>query len=228
MVFIVLGRIIRLIRIVWYSGWFNFHYLPFHQAIKLPIFLWKPDLIKCEGKVVLEGEIYPGKIQLGFRRVSIYKDNGFVWENHGGTVIFKGTAIIGGGGAISGGTDSVVELGNDIVNNRGLKLVSYFGVKTASHTRFGWNTLIMDTNFHTLYDRETKKGFSVGGAIEIGEYNWFSTDCRIMHSVKTPARCIFGLGTIVTRSVPMESYAITGGQPPRILRRNVERDFSEG
>lgn len=221
-------KFLKYICIVWYSWWFNFHYLPFRQAIKFPIFLWKPDLIECKGKVILEGDIYPGKIQLGFRRVSIFPDNGFIWENHGGTIIFKGATIIGGGSAFSIGSESVVEFGNDVKNNYGLKLVSYFGFKTAGPARFGWNTLIMDTNFHYLYDRSSRKQFPIGGAIEIGEYNWFGTDCRIMHSVKTPARCIFGLGTIVTRSIPMESYSITGGQPPRILRRNVERDFSEG
>lgn len=222
----MIGRIVRLIRIVWYSWWFNFHYLPWRQAIKLPIFLWKPELIKCKGKIVLDGRIYPGKIRMGFRRVSIYPDNGIIWENHGGTVVFKGTANIGNNAAISIGGDSIVEIGDVFSNSCGMKLVSYIGFKSAKQCRIGFNVLIMDTNFHTLYDRETRRKFSIGGAIEIGAYNWFAADCRILHSVKTPDRCIFGLGTIITRSTPMESCAITGGQPPRILRRNVERDFS--
>lgn len=221
-------KILKYICIIWYSWWFNFHYLPFRQAIKLPIFLWKPDLIECKGKVILEGKIYPGKVRMGFRRVSIYPDNGIIWENHGGTIVFKGTANIGNDAAISVGQDAIVELGDDFQNTCGIKLVSYFGLKVGLGCLFGWNPVIMDTNFHYLYDRSGRKQFPIGGAIEIGEYNWFGADCRIMHSVKTPVRCIFGLGTIVTRSIPMESYAITGGQPPRILRRNVERDFSEG
>lgn len=31
--------------------YFNFHYLPFKQAIHLPILLYKPNLVKCSGKI---------------------------------------------------------------------------------------------------------------------------------------------------------------------------------
>lgn len=219
---------LKLIKIIWYSWWFNLHYLPFKQAIRLPIYLWKPKLLKCKGKIILDGPIYSGKIKLGFKRVSIFRESGVAWENHGGTVVFKGGASIGSGSAISIGDRSLVELGDDFNSTYGLKLVSYYSVKVGEHGSLGWNTLIMDTNFHKLYDKETNAPFPLGGKIEIGEYNWFGADCKIMHSVKTPERCIFGMGTIVTRSTPMEPYAITGGQPPRILHRNVYRDFTEG
>lgn len=33
--------------------YFNFHYLPFKQAIKLPILLCKPTLLRCEGQVII-------------------------------------------------------------------------------------------------------------------------------------------------------------------------------
>lgn len=29
--------------------WFNFHYLPFRQAVRLPILLYKPKLLACKG-----------------------------------------------------------------------------------------------------------------------------------------------------------------------------------
>lgn len=35
--------------------YFNFHYLPFGQAIKLPIFLYKPRLLRCDGKITISG-----------------------------------------------------------------------------------------------------------------------------------------------------------------------------
>ena len=35
--------------------YFNFHYLPFKQAIKLPIFLYKPHLKLMKGTVTIIG-----------------------------------------------------------------------------------------------------------------------------------------------------------------------------
>lgn len=47
---------------------FNFYHLPFMQAIKFPIWLYKAKLYDCfSGKVVINSkEIRPGMIRLGF------------------------------------------------------------------------------------------------------------------------------------------------------------------
>ena len=37
--------------------YFNFHYLPFKQAIKLPIFLYKPHLKLMKGTITILGEV---------------------------------------------------------------------------------------------------------------------------------------------------------------------------
>ena len=53
----------------WYlpqSIYFNFKFLPFSQAIKLPILLYRPHFIKLKGEVRIEADhIYPGMIQMG-------------------------------------------------------------------------------------------------------------------------------------------------------------------
>lgn len=53
--------VIKLLRKIKHGGWvlryiiptiyFNFHYLPFRQAILLPIWLRNPKLLKCEGSI---------------------------------------------------------------------------------------------------------------------------------------------------------------------------------
>lgn len=44
----------RLFKYIIHSLYFNFHYLPFKQAIKLPILLYKPDLLSTKGKIILD------------------------------------------------------------------------------------------------------------------------------------------------------------------------------
>lgn len=47
------------------SIYFNFHYLPFSQALKLPILLYKPKLRTLKGSIeIVGGEVRYDKIRL--------------------------------------------------------------------------------------------------------------------------------------------------------------------
>ena len=116
-----------------------------------------------------------------------------------------------------------VEFGNDFTSTAALKLVSCIGITFGTGTLLGWNVTVIDTNFHTLYDIKNKCIKKAYGKIHIGEYNWFSTQCMIMHSVETPEHCIFGARSIVTRKEKYESYCVYGGDPLRILSRDTKR-----
>ena len=68
-----------MLRSLFSTIYFNFHYLPFNQAIRLPILLYKPHLVKCKGSVNIskEGGEF-GMIRLGQHIAKIYPNNGFV------------------------------------------------------------------------------------------------------------------------------------------------------
>lgn len=206
--------------------YFNFHYLPFKQAIKLPISLCNADLQNCSGKVILDmpdTEIKHSMIILGHRFASIYPNSGIMWENRGGTVIFKGKCKIGADSYLSFGKHTTVSFGDDFNVGAALKVISYRGIQFGKSTRFGWQCLVMDTNFHPLYDIKNKKFKRASSPITIGDYNWFGTQCKIMHGVNTPERCIFGMGTIINRGCEMKSYCVMGGSPVKVLTENVMR-----
>ncbi len=215
-----------ILRSLFHSIYFNFHYLPFKQAIRLPILLYKPHLMKLKGKVIIDCDcVKMGMVRMGFRTCGIYPNSGITWENVGGRVIFKGCCTIGNDSYLSFGSRTNVVFGDDFRNTAGLKLVSARGIKFGKSARLGWGTLIMDTNFHPLYDMKKNVYKKASGAIEIGDYNWFGTQCKIMHSVRTPERCIFGMNTIVTRNCEMKPYCVMGGSPVKILTENVMRDY---
>lgn len=53
--------------------YFNFKYLPFRQALKIPILLYKPHFMGLSGKINIEGPISFGMISLGFNHVPILR-----------------------------------------------------------------------------------------------------------------------------------------------------------
>lgn len=204
---------------------FDLRYLPFKQAIKLPILVFKMKSLSSKGKVIIDTEdISTGMIQLGFPRAATYPNTGITWRNQG-KVIFRGTCRIPNDCYVIIGKQATLTFGDDFIANAGLKLVSNCKISFGKSVRFGWSVTIMDTNFHPLYDMEKKHFKKAFSPIVIGDYNWFATQCYIMHGVQTPERCIFGARSMVTRGGKYESYCVHGGSPVHVLSRNVMRDY---
>lgn len=133
------------------SIYFNFHYLPFRQAIRLPILLYKPHFLKLKGTVrIASDKIQTGMIRLGFPTVSLYPNSGIMIENHGGEILFKGRAGIGNASFLSIGPKGKVEFGEHFLATAGLKLTSYCSICFAPESLFGWDCTVMDTDFHKL------------------------------------------------------------------------------
>ena len=76
--------------------YFNFTYLPFKQAILLPIAVSRHVfLLKTKGKIIIEMPVRPGIIKIGYKGVGLFdhKRSRSIWEVSG-TVIFKGKTFI--------------------------------------------------------------------------------------------------------------------------------------
>ena len=72
-----------------YSIYFNFHYLPFRQAVRLPILFHNPTCVTLKGQVRIEGKVARGMIKLGYYFHGGYPDGGFMFENNGGILFSK-------------------------------------------------------------------------------------------------------------------------------------------
>ena len=64
--------------------YFNFHYLPFKQAIKLPIILRHVRFKSLKGKVIIDSDhIYTNMIKFGFKSANYWLyDIGFKTRNN--------------------------------------------------------------------------------------------------------------------------------------------------
>ena len=207
------------------SIFFNFKNLPFRQAIKLPILVYKIRNLDQTGSIIIDCDaIYTGMIQLGFPRAATFPNNGITWRNRG-KVVFKGKCIVGNDCYIIVGKKGSLIFGDDFKVNAGLKLTAECSITFGDHTLLGWSVVIMDTNHHKVYDVENKRYKCSFSPIVIGDNNWFASQCYVMHGVHTPSNCIFGARSVVTRGGQYESYCVHGGSPIRVLSRNVMRDY---
>lgn len=199
----------RYLRSIFNSIYFNFHYLPFRQAIHLPILLYKPRFLELKGNVKLSSEVKFGMVKLGSPVVSIYPNSGIMIENHGGTIVFHGCCEIGNNSFISVGNNGYCEFGSKFEATTSLKLVCYYDIKIGDRCSMGWDCMIMDTDLHKL--TKVSGGYTQGFApIRIGANNWFGNGCLIMKRTETPDYCTISARTILSGKVDVPPYSIIG------------------
>lgn len=218
----------RYLRNIIQSIYFNFHYLPFNQAIKIPILLYKPRFLELHGNIKINGNIKCGMIKLGFTGVSLYPNSGVTIENHGGTIIFNGSCFIGNNSYILIGNKGCVEFGDRFTATATFRVASYNNIIFGECISFGWDTLIMDTDFHKL--TKLSGGYNKGYApISIGSNNWFGNGCKIMKRTQTPNYCVVSAGTILSGKVDAPEYSVIGNEQKVIVKatgvwRNIDDD----
>lgn len=215
-----------------YSIYFNFKYLPFRQAVKIPIMFYKPTFLSLNGSVKIDAErISMGMIKLGKLENSLYPNSGIVFENKGGTIVFKGRCFIGNASAISVGKHGYLEFGCDFRCSTTLRLVAYHSIVFGESVRFAWECIVMDTDFHKM--TKTEGGYTKGfGSIKIGKYNWFGTRCIVLKNTKTPDFCTFSACSKISGKIDAPEYSIlTTMSSPVVVRtgfwRNVLDDHIE-
>ncbi len=209
-----------------YNVYFNFHYLPFKQAVKLPIVFHKPRFVKLKGKVVIEGSIRKGMIRLGENLNSLYPDNGISFENHGGEIIFRGPVQIGGNSAISVGAQGRLDIGKYFFSTTGLKMVCYHRITIEESCRCGWEVLMMDTGFHRLKDMEGNFVNTGYAPITLGHHTWISTRCMVMPGAQTSPYTILAAGSMLNKKCA-DSHVLMAGSPAAVKKKGVWRDFAD-
>lgn len=213
-----------LIKIIWQkrwviralpvSIWFNFKTLPFSQAVRLPILLYKPKFASTSGKIIIDSPVKFGMIKLGCNCVSIYPNDGIVYENNG-VITFKGRATIGNNSAIAIGHHGHLVIDDFFRATTTLKLICYNKIHFEKEVLVGWNCLFTDTDFHKLTFANAGGGYSRGfGEIRIGHNCWIANGCKIYKNINIPANCVIASDTVLYKTIDCEPYSLIGNDAP--------------
>ena len=208
-----------LLRINLKTIYFNFRYLPFRQAMKVPIMVSrKVYLLHAGGQIKFDCPIQTGMIQIGYGNVGIFdkKVSRSIWEVSG-TVIFKGSANIGHGSKISvGGT---LILGDGFMITAESSIVASNKIEFGNDCLLSWDTLIMDADFHKIQDKSDNI-LNPPAPIIIGNKVWIGCRCLILKGAIIPDKSVIGANSFVGKHLEKEN-AVYGGQPVRILKEEI-------
>ncbi len=87
------------------------------------------------------------------------------------------------------------------------------------NVRIGPYALIMDSDFHDVYDRE--RG-GKAGEVRIGDDVWIASKVIILKGVKIGTGAIVCAGAVVTKDVA--PFSMVGGVPARLIKYLIEPD----
>lgn len=207
---------------------FNLRHLPFSQARKLPILLYKATNLGLGGSYHIEGPVTFGMIILGQRIVDLYPNTGITLNNNG-KITFKGKITIGNDSAISIGPTGNLIFGDNIIGSAGLKIACYSTIVVGNNVRIGWNNQILDTDFHTLKALDGGKSHNKGYApIHISEGVWIANGCRLYKGTIIPHSCVVASDTVLHSSLRCEPYSIISNDKKVIIRaEGFYRDLND-
>lgn len=201
--------------------YFNFKYLPFNQAIKLPFFISRKVYLRnLKGKIKIESPISIGMIKIGFGEVGIFDDKrSRSILDINGNVIFKGSANIGHGSKISVSENGTLTLGNNFTITAESSIVAHLNIEFGNDCLLSWETLIMDTDFHKIYN-EFGELINDEQPIKIGNNVWIGCRNLVLKGAVIPDNAVLGANSVVSKKLDVEN-AIYVGNPVRCVKENI-------
>lgn len=209
-----IGKLIR-------SFYFCFRYLPFKQAIKMPIFLAVPvKVIKLQkGAITFNGPVQSRQVEFvgGIEGIPAWHASIFI--EPGSKVVFNGKAFLSGGSLLRVDSGGILEIGNDFVINKNTIIRCSEKISFKDDVMIGWNNEINDNDGHPIYiNGEKTQGTA---PIEIGPHVWITTYVKISKGVEIPEGCIVAKGAVVTKK-HKTAYTLIGGIPAKDIKTGVD------
>ncbi len=219
---------LNLLKLIWRTNpktlYFNFKYLPFKKAIRLPFWIaGNTCLLQTKGKIIVEGPVYPGRIKIGYGHIDIFdkKKSRTIWAVRG-TVIFKGAASIGHGSKLSVGASGQLVLGNNFAITAESTIVAYNQVSFGNDCLLSWDILLMDTDFHAIRNTQ-QKILNEPAPICIGDDVWIGCRCLILKGSVIPNGSVIAADSLVNKPLTGEKQ-LFGGKPVTVLKQDISWD----
>lgn len=218
---ILLKRIRFFCRISIKTLYFNFHYLPFRQAIHFPILVSRKVYLKRPyGKIRLDAPASFGLIRIGFGEVGIFDDrySRSIWDVSG-LVVFKGKTDLGHGSKIAVSKSGVLEFGKDFTITAESTIIAYKNIRFGENCMLSWDVLIMDTDFHRIMDQN---GSIINSdvPISIGNNIWIGCRSVILKGTSIPDNVVIGANSQTHNSLD-EQHCVYAGNPLRKIKDQI-------
>lgn len=198
---------------------FNFRYFPFKTAIKFPVLIFhNVILMNTKGKLFLDFPLKETmRIRIGFGETAIFdkKRSKTIW-NVNGTIVFKGSAIIGHGSKID--VDGELILGDRFRIQAESTIIVKKKIIFGNNCLISWDCQFMDTDFHSIISHN--EIINPDTTINIGNNCWFGCRCLILKGTEIGNNSVVAAGTVLNKAINGNNHLIAG-VPGMIVKSDI-------
>lgn len=198
----------------------------------MPIHIYgKVRLFMLNGKVEIKAPIKTGMITIGSNvdSFALFDHSGFIsLGSRDSKIVFEGDAQISVNckirvpfGTLTFGKNVAVCSGTRIICNG-----SYITI--GDYTRIAFNSVVINSGFHYIYNINEKTIKRPTGPIIIGAHNWIANRSTISTGAKTMPYTIICSGSLVNKDFTKitEENVMLAGSPAKVIKAGVKRIFN--
>ncbi len=202
------------------SVWFNFRWLPWGQALKLPVWIAPNVRVKSmwRGGIVLADARF-NSCHIGFHcadAVDCYGVHTIVCVKPGGRWLVESGLHVGRGAIVNVNSEGVLRTGRNFAVSGTTGIVCSKSVSIGDDVQFSWNSLVMDSDAHRVYDVDGKWVNEPRDVI-IGSKVWVAANVTIMKGSVIGDNCVVAGNSMVNRAIG-ESDCVIAGVPARKVK----------
>lgn len=203
---------------------FNLHYLPFPDAIKFPVFVYRHTrLVQLKGRLHIMSPICSGMIKLGHyvRGTQDERYSDTMWEVNG-DINFQGEACIGRGTKLSVGNNATLDVGERLTISGDTEVYCHHNIIIGAECTISWGCLVMDTDFHPLFDASTNILINDNKPITIGKHVWLGCRSVVLKGVSVADDTVIAAGSLISKPIQDKKCVVGGrGNDARVILQNV-------
>lgn len=214
----MVNRIFNIINFI-YSLYFNFRYLPFKQAVNLPIWIttnFRVHGLK-RGQLILCKPIHRSVMFGCWGSLGLQQMKGKLIFSKNSHLILLGHTVISQGSVLKMDNGAFIELGNDFYCNKNCYFRASRNLFFGNDCQVGWNVQINTSDGHAIFHDGKSQVSDL--PINVGNHVWITSNTIITKGVSIADGCIIAQGAVVTKSIN-EPRALVGGG-------NSKSDFAE-
>ena len=204
----------------------NFRCLPLCQAIKLPIYIYGRIKFRSLGSIKIEVEnITRGMIKLGnFDN----KSAGPTRICNNGEIVFEGPAYIWEGTLLEIGKDATLIIGSHSLIGENVHIMLRKFCRIGDYARIAFESQIMDSDFHYLFNTNTHTIKNCTKPIIIGKYNWIGNRTSIKKgTITSDYTIVAGPNAMLNKDyTSCSAYCILAGSPAKEIANGYRRIFN--
>lgn len=166
------------------------------------------------------------RLVIGFGDVGTYdkKCQRSMIEIDGTIVIPDGRTTIGQGSRLSVGKNAVLSFGKNFVNSAGMTIICTDSISFGDDVLVSWETLIMDSDWHSMRDTQTGEILQWQEPISIGDNVWICCRSTILKGSNVANGSVIAAGAVISGKYDTENV-ILGGVPAKIIKHNMTRNI---